>query len=796
VAREKYFGKAIKRVEDPRFLTGSGLYTDDIRLHGMLHVAMVRSPYAHARIKGIDATAARAHPGVHAVFIGKDLRDAGCGSIPAAWVLPGIKLPPHYAIAVDKVRHVGEIIAAVVAEDRATAEDAAALVDVDLDPLPATAVGSKALAAGASGASGNVPVHDEAPDNVCFRWNIGDKDATEAQFAKAAKTVSLTLRNNRLVPNAIEPRSSIAQYVAASDEFTLWSTSQNPHVTRLILAGFVLGIPEHKLRVISPDVGGGFGSKIYQYPEEVIVLHASKTLKRPVKWTARRAESFVSDSHGRDHETEMELAVDANGKVLGLRGKTVANVGAYLTLFGPVTPTYLHGTLLNGAYRFPAIYYEVTAAFTNTTAVDALRGAGRPEATYIVERMMDRMALELGEDPVEFRRKNFIQPDQFPYQTPVALLYDSGNYEAALDKALGMANYKALRDEQAAARAKGRYLGIGLSSWVEACGLAPSAIVGSLGAQAGLWESAVVRVMPTGKVEVLTGSHSHGQGHETAFAQVAADELQVPIGDVSIVHGDTSRIPFGWGTYGSRSGPVGGAALKVAAGKIRDKAARIAAHLLEAAPEDVEYVDGKFMVKGVPERFKTFGDVALMAHLVHNYPADLEPGLEASAFYDPKNWVYPFGTHIAVVEVDPETGHVTLRRYIAVDDCGPAINPLIVEGQVHGGVAHGTGQALFENATYDDQAQLTSGSFLEYTMPRADDLPAFEVGSTVTPSPHNPLGVKGIGEAGTIASTAAVANAVVDALRPFGITHLDMPFTAEKVWRAMRGRGANVTSAA
>lgn len=790
MARETYFGKAIKRVEDPRFLTGTGQYTDDIRLHGMLHVAMVRSPYAHARVTSVDTAAARAHPGVHAVFVGQDLRDGGCGSIPAAWVLPGIKLPPHYAITVDKVRHVGEIIAAVVAEDRATAEDAAALVDVTFDALPATAIGSKALADDAAA------VHDEAPDNVCFRWNIGDKAATDAQFAKAAKTVSLALRNNRLVPNAIEPRSSIAQYVAATDEFTLWSTSQNPHVTRLILAAFVLGIPEHKLRVISPDVGGGFGSKIYQYPEEVIVLHAAKTLKRPVKWTARRTESFVSDSHGRDHETEMEMAVDADGKVLGLRGKTIANVGAYLTLFAPVTPTYLHGTLLNGSYRFPAIYYEVTAAFTNTTAVDALRGAGRPEATYIVERMMDRMALELGEDPVEFRRKNFIQPDQFPYQTPVALLYDSGNYEGALDKALGMANYQALRAEQEAARAKGRYLGIGLSSWVEACGLAPSAIIGSLGAQAGLWESALVRVMPSGKVEVLTGAHSHGQGHETAFAQVAADELQIPIEHISIVHGDTSRIQFGWGTYGSRSGPVGGAALKVAAGKIRDKATRIAAHLLEAAPEDLEYVDGKFTVKGVPERFKTFGDVALMAHLVHNYPADLEPGLEATAFYDPKNWVYPFGTHVAVVEVDAETGHVTLKRYIAVDDCGPAINPLIVEGQVHGGVAHGTGQALFENATYDDQAQLTSGSFLEYTMPRADDLPSFEVGSTVTPSPHNPLGVKGIGEAGTIASTAAVANAVVDALKPFGITHLDMPFTAEKVWRAMRGGTRAGSSAA
>lgn len=784
--RDDGIGASVRRKEDARFLTGRGMYTDDINRPGQLHAYILRSPHPHADLGTIDTSKAAKAKGVVAVFTGADMAKDNVGGLPCGWAIKfkdgsPMKKPPHPPLAIGRVRYVGDQVAVVIADSREAAKDAAELIEVDYKPLGAVATTTEAIKPAAP------QLWDVAPGNTCYDWELGDKGATDAAFKTAHKVAKIELINNRLIPNAMEPRAAIGDFDPASGDFTLYTTSQNPHVIRLLMGAFVLHIPESKLRVVAPDVGGGFGSKIYQYPEEVIVLHASRTLKRPVKWTARRAESFVSDSHGRDHETEMELAVDANGKVLGLRGKTVANVGAYLTLFGPVTPTYLHGTLLNGAYRFAAIYYEVTAAFTNTTAVDALRGAGRPEATYIVERMMDRMALELGEDPVEFRRKNFIQPDQFPYQTPVALLYDSGNYEGALDKALGIANYKALRDEQAAARAKGRYLGIGLSSWVEACGLAPSAIVGSLGAQAGLWESAVVRVMPSGKVEVLTGSHSHGQGHETAFAQVAADELQIPIEHVSIVHGDTSRIPFGWGTYGSRSGPVGGAALKVAAGKIRDKASRIAAHLLEAAPEDVEYVDGKFTVKGVPERFKTFGDVALMAHLAHNYPADLEPGLEASAFYDPKNWVYPFGTHVALVEVDAETGHVTLRRYIAVDDCGPAINPLIVEGQVHGGVAHGTGQALFENATYDDQAQLTSGSFLEYTMPRADDLPAFELGSTVTPSPHNPLGIKGIGEAGTIASTAAVANAVVDALRPFGITHLDMPFTAEKVWRAMRG---------
>ncbi|MGH9163814.1 MAG: xanthine dehydrogenase family protein molybdopterin-binding subunit, partial [Vicinamibacteraceae bacterium] len=535
-----------------------------------------------------------------------------------------------------------------------------------------------------------------------------------------------------------------------------------------------------------PDVGGGFGSKIFQYPEEVIVLYAARKLNRPVKWTARRTESFVSDSHGRDHETDAELAVDDEGRLLALRVKTIANLGAYLTLFGPVVPTILYGTLMNGPYRFRAIHCDVTGVFTHTVPVDAVRGAGRPEATYVLERMMDRMAQELGQDPAELRRKNFIPPDAFPYQTPVALNYDSGNYEPALDKALAKLDYKGTRAAQAAARKEGRYLGIGFSTYLEACGLAPSAVVGSLGAQAGQWESALVRVMPTGKVEVFTGSHSHGQGHETAFAQIVADELQIPLEDIVIVHGDTGKVPFGWGSYGSRSAAVGASALKMALDKIKDKAKHIAAHLLEAAPEDVELAGGNLHVKGVPERAKSFFDVALQAHLAHHLPEGMEPGLEATHFYDPKNFVFPFGTHIAVVEIDPETGRVTLQRYVAVDDCGPLINPMIAEGQVHGGIAHGAGQALLEHALYDEQGQLTAGSFLEYAMPRADDLPAFEIDHTVTPSPHNPLGVKGIGETGTIASTAAVANAVIDALAPLGVTHLDMPFTAEKVWQAIQ----------
>lgn len=787
---KKYFGQAVKRVEDPRFITGTGHYTDDMTLPGMAHAAMLRSPYAHARINSIDASKALELPGVLAVITGKELLEAKVGPIPTGWLLPDLKIPPHYAIAPEEVHHVGDVIAAVVAEDRATAEDAVALIEVDLEPLDAVALGSEALAEGAP------LVHEAAPGNVAFEWEIGDKDAVSANFERAYKTVSLTLRNHRLVPNAIEPRASMASYQHAGDEYTLWTTSQNPHIHRLLIAAFILGIPEHKLRVISPDVGGGFGSKIFQYPEEVIVLYAARRLRRPVKWAARRSESFVSDAQGRDHETVAELAVDENHKVLGLRVRTLANLGAYLQTFAPAVPTYLYGTLLNGTYKFPAIHAHVTGVFTNTVGVDAYRGAGRPEATYVVERMMSRMAHELGEDPAEFRRKNFIQPDEFPYQTPVALVYDSGNYEPAMDQALSRVGYADLRREQEEGRKNGKYIGIGFSTYLEACGLAPSKLVGQLGAQAGQWESAVVRVMPTGKVEVLTGSHSHGQGHETAFAQIVADDLQIPMEDVAIIHGDTGKMPFGWGTYGSRSAAVGGSAMKMATGKILDKARRIAAHLLEAAPEDIVHEDGKFFARGVPSNSKSFFDVALMAHLAHNIPDDMEPGLEAQHFYDPKNFVYPFGTHIAVVEVDADTGKVQLKKYVAVDDCGPLINPLIAEGQVHGGIAQGMGQALLENTVYDAEGQLLSGTFMEYAVPRADDLPMFEIGHTVTPSPHNPLGVKGIGEAGTIASTAAVANAVIDALAPFGITHLDMPYTPEKVWRAIQGaRGGQAQAA-
>ncbi len=776
---EKFFGKAMKRVEDPRFITGAGNYTDDIGALNMVHAAMVRSPYAHAKIKNIDASAALALPGVIAVLTGKDLVGAGINPIPTGWLLPDLKISAHHAIQPEEVNHVGDIVAAVIAESKNIADDAVALVNVDYEALEAVTLGSVALAAG------TVQVHPEAPGNLAFDWEIGDKAATDAQFASAHKTVRLVLRNQRLVPNAIEPRSSLAEYKRASEEYTLYTTSQNPHIHRVMLGAFIMGIPEHKLRIVSPDVGGGFGSKIFQYPEEVIVLFAAKKLNKPVKWTATRSEAFLTDAQGRDHETVAEAAVDADGKVLALRVDTIANMGAYLTTFAPAVPTYLYGTLMNGTYKWKAIHCHVRGAYTNTVGVDAYRGAGRPEATYVLERIMSALAMELGEDPVEFRRKNFIQPDEFPYQTPVALQYDSGNYEPAMDMALEKLGYKALRAKQAELRKQGKYIGIGISTYLEACGLAPSALVGSLGAQAGQWESALVRVAATGKVEVLSGSRSHGQGHETAFAQVVADELQIPIEDISIIQGDTARLPHGWGSYGSRSAPVGLSAITLASRKIIDKAKKIAAHLLEASPDDMVHEDGKFSVKGVPEKSKSFFDVSLMAHLAHNYPADLEPGLEATHFYDPKNFVYPFGTHLAVVELDSDTGKVKLTRYVCVDDCGPLINPMIAEGQVQGGVAQGMGQALLENTVYDESGNLSTGTYMDYAMPRADDMVQLEIGHTVTPSPHNPLGVKGIGEAGTIASTAAVANAVIDALQPFGINHLDMPFTSEKVWRVM-----------
>jgi len=782
----KLIGEAVRRVEDRRFITGQGKYTDDIKLPGMVYAYIIRSPHAHARIKRINVSAAKAMPGVLDVITGEDVKEIN--GLPCGWQVnfrngDTMKEPKHPLLVADKVRHVGDNVAMVIAETREIAKDAAEKVEIEYEVLDAVVNPKDAV-------RDDAPlVHEEAPRNLAFDWEIGDKAKTDEAFENADVVVSLDIRNHRLIPNAIEPRSAIGVYDAAGDKYTLYTSSQNPHLIRLLMCAFVLGIPEHKVRVISPDVGGGFGSKIFHYAEEALVTIAAKRVGRPVKWTAERSESFMTDCHGRDHVTHAELAVRKDGKVLGLRIQTYANLGAYLSTFSTAVPTYLYGTLWQGVYDTPAIYGEVYGVFTHTTPVDAYRGAGRPESTYLLERLMDTAARKLGMDPAEFRRKNFIPPfdgvQQPGYQTQVALQYDSGNYEAALNKALELIDYQGLRKQQEEARKKGRYIGIGFSTYIEACGIAPSAVVGALGARAGLYESSIVRVQPTGKVTVYTGSHAHGQGHETTFAQIVADTLGVALEDVEVVHGDTESVPFGMGTYGSRSLAVGGSALRKGLDKIIEKGTKIAAHLLEAAEEDLQFANGEWTVKGTDRKI-SFGEVALAAYVPHNYPEGLEPGLEFSTFYDPANFTFPFGAHIAVVEVDPDTGKVTLLRYVAVDDVGNVINPMIVDGQVHGGLAQGIAQALWEEAVYDEDGQLITGSFLEYAIPRADDLIAFEVDRTVTPCPHNPLGVKGAGETGTIASTPAIVNAVVDALSPLGITDLPMPLTPSRVWAAIQ----------
>ena len=781
-------GQSVKRVEDKRFITGEGRYVDDIVLPKMTYAAIVRSPHAHAEIKGIDSSAASSAAGVVAVLTGQEMAPDLIGGLPAGWQVDfkngdTMKEPPHPPLAVDKVRYVGDAVAVVIAETPAQAVDAAELVDVDYNVLKAIVDVVKAAKPGAP------QIFDDVPNNIVFDWGLGDEEKTDKAMADAHHVTTIEFDNQRLVCNAIEPRCAIGDYDGPRDHYTLYTTSQNPHVIRLLMCAFVMGLPEHKVRIVSPDVGGGFGSKIPHYAEEVIVVWSSKKVGRPVKWTAERSESFITDTHGRDHHTKAEMGFDQDRNMVGLRVKTFASMGAYLSTFGPCIPTYLHGTLMQGLYTTPAVYVDVTAVFTTTTPVDALRGSGRPEATYLIERLVDQAAHEMEVDPVELRRKNFIPPfdgvNQPGYETQVALVYDSGDYEAVLKKALDMAGYEELRLEQAAAREQGRYIGIGLSTYIEACGIAPSAVVGSLGARAGLYESGTVRVQPTGKVTVLTGSHSHGQGHDTTFAQLVSDSLGIPMEDVEIVHGDTDLVPFGMGTYGSRSLAVGGVAISMSLDKVKEKGAKIAAHLLEAAEEDVEFAEGSWTVKGT-DRSVGFGDVALTAYVPHNYPEGLEPGLEFTSFYDPANFTFPYGAHIAVVDVDVETGVVKLKRYIACDDVGNVVNPMIVDGQVHGGVTHGIGQALMEGAIYDDEGQLVNGSYMDYAMPRADDLPSFETGRTVTPCPHNPLGAKGAGETGTIGSTPAIVNAVIDALWPLGVRHLEMPLTPQRVWQAIR----------
>jgi carbon-monoxide dehydrogenase large subunit len=773
-------GAAVRRKEDYRFLTGKGNYTDDINRPGQVCAVFVRSNLAHARIKSLDTKAARSAAGVVAVFTGDDLAADGVGGIPCGFAPDGgpMKEPPRPALAQGTVRFVGDMVAVVIAESLAQAKDAAELLEIDYEELPVVVSAVAALKSGAP------QLHEEAPNNICFEWGVGDNDATDKAFAAAHHITRLDLVNNRKCPNAIEPRAAIGEYDSGSDHYTLYTTSQNPHVTRLLMGAFVLHIPEHKLRIVSPDVGGGFGSKIPHYPEEAVITWAAKKVGRPVKWTAERSESFLSDTHGRDHVTHAELALDKDGKFLGLRVNTTANLGAYLSTFGPLVPTYLYGILFAGQYTTPAVRCDVKAVFTNTAPLDAERGAGRPEATFVVERIVEKAARELSIDPPEIRRRNFIPPDAFPYQTPVVVQYDSGNYVPILDEALKMADYAGFAKRRQDAKGRGKLRGIGLSTYIEACGLAPSNVAGIIGARAGLFEAAEVRMHPTGSVTVFTGSHSHGQGHETAFAQIVADKLGVPIENVDVVHGDTDRVPFGMGTYGSRSLAVGGSAIAKAIDKIVEKAKKIAAHTLEAAEADIEFDAGTFKVAGT-DKSVGIGDIALSAYVPHNYPLDkLEPGLDESAFYDPANFTFPAGCHICEVEVDPETGVTQIVNWTAVDDFGKVVNPMIVEGQVHGGIAHGVGQALLEQCVYDEETgQLLTGSFADYCMPRADNFPDFQVGLQETPCPHNPLGVKGCGEAGAIAAPAALINAVTDAL---GVDHIDMPATSEKVWRAIR----------
>jgi len=782
-----YVGKSVKRVEDPRFIQGHGKYVANLQLPGMAYAAIKHSPYAHAKINSIDVEAARNLEGVIAIYTGRDLVEgtkfsSPCGAIPCGYVPPNTKIPVHHPLALDKVNYVGDGVAVVVAESAYIAHDALELIDVDYDPLPVV-VDAKAAAQ-----EGAPQIYEEIANNISYYWALGDKDAAYKAISEADRVIELDLINQRLIPNAMEPRAVAAQWNGFDEQMTVWTTSQNPHIIRLLLSGFTLGIPENKLRVISPDVGGGFGSKIFHYPEEVIVPWVARAINRPVKWVASRSESYMTDAHGRDHVTSCKLALKNDGTFTGLQVSTYANMGAYLSTFAPLIPTGLYITLFSGLYKIPAIWGETWGTVTNTVPVDAYRGAGRPEAAYLVERLVDLAARELDMDPLEIRRKNLILADEFPYQTPVVMVYDSGNYEKLFDKVDELAGYKDMRKEQAAARKEGRLVGIGISGCIEASAPGPSPVVTSLGSAIGLYETGSVRVHPTGNVSVFTGSHTHGQGHETTFAQIVADELGLPMEAIQIVHGDTDRIPFGTGTYGSRSAAIGGSALVKSAEKIREKVTRVAAHQLEAAYEDMVYdrENGTIYVKGSPDKSKTFAEIAFATYYAANLPEGTEPGLEATTYYDPSNFTFPNSAHIAQIEIDHDTGEVTIQRYIAVDDVGNVINPMIVEGQVVGGIAQGVGQALWETAHYDENGQLLSGSMMDYALPRADHFPSIETGRIETPSPHNPLGVKGAGEMGTITATVTIANAVMDALTPLGIRHVDMPLTAEKIWQAIQ----------
>ena len=774
-------GQEVKRVEDKALITGRGQYVDDLRLPGLLHIAIVRSPYGHAKINNVDVSAAANAPGVVAVFTGADLGEQ-LGSLPVGWALDeetaGMKTPEHPPLAIEKVRYVGDAVAAVVASSPAAASDAVALVDVDYEPLDAVTDAEQATGDGAP------MVHEDAPGNLAFDWAVGAGDY-EAAAAEADVVVSERIVNQRLIPNPMEPRGIMADYNGGTEQLTIWTSTQIPHLVRLLFA-LVTGHPEHKIRVVAPDVGGGFGCKLYLYAEEVICGIIAKQLERPVKWIESRTENYVATTHGRDHIADAEICGTSDGIVTGLKVHVYANLGAYLSTFAPAIPTILFGLMLGGCYKFQNLSCQVKGVFTNTTPVDAYRGAGRPEATYVVERMMERYAHEIGRDVLGVRRRNFVRPFKRGHDMPIGVTYDSGNYQGALAAALDKFDYQAFRQEQRAARSEGKLLGVGFSTYIEICGMAPSAVAGALGAGAGLWESSTVRVHPTGTVTVFTGTSPHGQGHETTLAQITASRLGIPMENIEVVHGDTERHQFGTGTFGSRSLAVGGQALMMSLDKVIEKAKVIAAHEMGVDAKQVRFENGTFYVEDIQEREIPWGDVALGAYWAKNLPPGLEPGLEAVSFFDPENFTWPFGTHIAVVEIDEMTGETSLARYVAIDDVGNVINPMIVDGMVHGGIAQGVGQALQECAVYSDDGQLLTGSMMDYAVPTAEDFPSFEVGRTVTPTTVNALGAKGAGETGTIAASPAVVNAAVDALKHLGVKHLNMPLSPEMMWRTIQ----------
>ena len=777
ITQEPYIGQRVQRKEDPKLIRGEGIYTDDVTPPGTLHMVLVRSPLAHARIKHVDVARAKREPGVVAVLTGADT--AATGPLPCFITLPGLKSAKHFPLAADRVRYAGDAVAVVIADSRRAAKAAAALVDVDYEPLPVVVDARKAMAASA-------PIlHEELGTNVAYVYPVTGGDIEKA-FREADVVVKQQVKNQRLIPNAIEPRAIVAR----PDEgggLTIWTTTQIPHFVQLITS-LNLGVSQNKVRVIAPEVGGGFGSKLNVYAEELLAAYLAKTLGRPVKWTEERREGYLATIHGRDIVEDVELAAKKDGTITGLRIRGTANLGAYLQAFTPIIETVLHIFIIPGAYRIPAFDCEITGVYTNTTPTDAYRGAGRPEATYLIETTMNLLAKELGLDQAEVRRRNIVPKDAFPFSTITGLAYDSGDYRTTLDRALKAADYAGFERRRDEAKARGKLRGIGLSSYVEICGLAPSKMNHALGVGWGGYESARIRVHPTGVVQVFTGTSPHGQGHETSWSQIVADAFGISPNDIEVRHGDTFESPgMGVGTFGSRSLAVGGVAVHKAAERIREKVRAIGAHMLEASLDDVVFEHGKVFVRGVPDRTKTFSEIVFQSYLAFNMPDGMEPGMEATYYYDPTNFTFPFGTHIAEVEIDPETGTTEVLRYVACDDCGVQINPMIVEGQLQGGIVQGIGQALFEGAVYNDDGQLLSGSMMEYHVPRAADLPSrFELDHTVTPSPVNPLGVKGIGEAGTIASSPAVVNAALDALGAVGVKRIDMPLGAERVWRAIQ----------